>query len=61
MEQLSLAQLATALQKKEFSSLELTQHFIRKINKHQNLNVFISIDEYIQILMLINFSYKMLS
>jgi len=45
MEQLSLAQLGTALQKKEFSSLELTQHFIRKINKHQNLNVFISIDE----------------
>lgn len=45
MEQLSLAQLATALQKKEFSSFELTQHFIRKINAHQNLNAFISIDE----------------
>lgn len=45
MEQLSLAQLATALQKKEFSSVELTQHFIRKANAHQNLNAFISIDE----------------
>ena len=45
MEQLSLAQLATALQKKEFSSYELTQHFIRKIDTHQNLNALISIDE----------------
>ncbi|RUR10673.1 Asp-tRNA(Asn)/Glu-tRNA(Gln) amidotransferase subunit GatA [Legionella sp. km772] len=45
MEQLSLAQLANALQKKEFSSFELTQHFIRKINNNQNLNAFISIDE----------------
>ncbi len=45
MEQLSLAQLATALQKKEFSSIELTQHFIKKIHKHEDLNAFISIDE----------------
>lgn len=45
MEQLSLAQLADALQKKELSSVELTQHFFRKIHNHKELNVFISMDE----------------
>lgn len=45
MDQLSLAQLANALHKKELSSVELTQHFIRKIHHHQDLNAFISIDE----------------
>jgi aspartyl-tRNA(Asn)/glutamyl-tRNA(Gln) amidotransferase subunit A len=45
MEQLSLAQLSDALKKKQFSSTELTQHFIRKIHAHQDLNAFISIDE----------------
>lgn len=45
MEQLSLAQLADALKKKQFSSAELTQHFIRKIHNHQDLNSFISMDE----------------
>lgn len=45
MEHLSLAQLATALQKKEFSSVELTHYFIKAINTHEDLNAFISTDE----------------
>lgn len=45
MEQLSLKQLAQALQKKECSSVELTKHFIDRIHAHKELNAFISLDE----------------
>jgi aspartyl-tRNA(Asn)/glutamyl-tRNA(Gln) amidotransferase subunit A len=45
MEQYSLLQLAQALEKKEYSSVEITQHFIKKINDNQDLNAFISLDE----------------
>jgi aspartyl-tRNA(Asn)/glutamyl-tRNA(Gln) amidotransferase subunit A len=44
MENYSLAQLAHALQHKEFSSVELTQHFINKIHANTDLNAFISLD-----------------
>lgn len=40
---LSLADLQQLLQKKEISSLELTQHFLQRIDRHQNtLNAFIT-------------------
>lgn len=45
MEQLSLAQMANALRKKQCSSIELTDHFIKKIQSHSDLNAFISLDE----------------
>lgn len=45
MELHSLALLATALQKKELSSVELTQHFLKKVHQHTDLNAFISVDE----------------
>lgn len=44
MDQLSLKQLAAALQEKTLSSVELTQHYLDKINSHSDLNSFISLD-----------------
>lgn len=45
MHTLSLRELTIALQKKEFSSAELTQHYFNRIHKANTLNAFISIDE----------------
>lgn len=45
MEQLSLKQLTQALQQKQFSSVELTQHYLTQIEKNKDLNAFISLDE----------------
>ncbi len=45
MEELSLRQLTHALQKGDFSSVELTQHCIEKIHNNTDLNAFISLDE----------------
>ncbi|KTD78432.1 Asp-tRNA(Asn)/Glu-tRNA(Gln) amidotransferase subunit GatA [Legionella waltersii] len=41
----SLIQLAKALQQRKVSSLELTKHCINQIQKHSDLNAFISVDE----------------
>ncbi len=41
----SLRELSHALKKKQFSSTELTTHFIKRINQAKSLNSFISIDE----------------
>ncbi len=41
----SLRELSQALKQKEFSSTELTQHFLKRINDATSLNAFISIDE----------------
>lgn len=45
MEKLSLTQLRQGLQQGDFSSVELTQHCLAKVNAHRDLNAFISIDE----------------
>ena len=45
MEQFSLKQLSNALHQGEFSSVELTQHYIDKIQSNKDLNAFISLDE----------------
>ncbi|HEO1353862.1 TPA: Asp-tRNA(Asn)/Glu-tRNA(Gln) amidotransferase subunit GatA, partial [Legionella pneumophila] len=45
MEHYSLAQLSKALHNREFSSVELTQHCINKIQSNKDLNAFISLDE----------------
>ncbi|MCG8323941.1 MAG: Asp-tRNA(Asn)/Glu-tRNA(Gln) amidotransferase subunit GatA [Thiotrichales bacterium] len=46
MHRQSLSQLSTALQKKHISSVELTQHFIDRINRYdQDLNSFITVTE----------------
>lgn len=45
MEQYSLAQLSKALHNREFSSVELTQYCINKIQSNKDLNAFISLDE----------------
>jgi len=44
MHTLSLTALTKALQQREFSSTELTQHYLNRIEKYQELNAFISID-----------------
>lgn len=44
MEQLSLKQLSQALRKRNFSSVELTEHYLQKIHTHSELNAFISLD-----------------
>lgn len=45
MEQLSLNELSRALHQGQFSSVELTQHYLLKIKQHTDLNAFISLDE----------------
>lgn len=45
MDNLSLRELSTALLEKKFSSVELTQHYIKAIANHSDLNAFISLDE----------------
>lgn len=42
---LSLNKLAEALRTRQFSSTELTHHFLSRINQAQHLNAFITIDE----------------
>lgn len=44
MEKYSLQQLITALQQGKFSSVELTEHYLKQIAQHQELNAFISLD-----------------
>ncbi|TAL62006.1 MAG: Asp-tRNA(Asn)/Glu-tRNA(Gln) amidotransferase GatCAB subunit A, partial [Legionella sp.] len=44
MDHRTLTQWTQALQKSEISSVELTQHFLQQIAKHQDLNAFISTD-----------------
>ncbi len=41
----SIRQLAQGLRAKEFSSVELTQHFLQRIKQHQNLNAYITVTE----------------
>lgn len=41
----SLHELIEALQKKEFSSVELTQHYLNRIRDASSLNAFITVDE----------------
>lgn len=45
MEQLALKQLSEALHQGKLSSVELTQHYLTQINKYQELNAFITLDE----------------
>ena len=45
MHTLSLHELATALKNGQFSSVELTTHFLQRIEQAQSLNAFIHIDE----------------
>ncbi|KTD73483.1 Asp-tRNA(Asn)/Glu-tRNA(Gln) amidotransferase subunit GatA [Legionella tucsonensis] len=45
MENLSLKQLSQALHHRKLSSVELTQHYLKQIQKHKDLNAFISLDE----------------
>ncbi|KTD03538.1 Asp-tRNA(Asn)/Glu-tRNA(Gln) amidotransferase subunit GatA [Fluoribacter gormanii] len=45
MENLSLKQLSQALHQGKLSSTELTQHYLMQIQKHTDLNAFISLDE----------------
>jgi aspartyl-tRNA(Asn)/glutamyl-tRNA(Gln) amidotransferase subunit A len=40
----SLQELAAGLANKDFSSVELTQHFLDRIEAHQDLNAFITVD-----------------
>ncbi len=41
----SISQLARSLRAREFSSVELTQHFLRRIKQHQDLNAYITVTE----------------
>jgi aspartyl-tRNA(Asn)/glutamyl-tRNA(Gln) amidotransferase subunit A len=41
----TLSELAAGLRSKEFSSAELTQHFLDRISQHQDLNAFITVSE----------------
>ncbi|KGP63897.1 glutamyl-tRNA amidotransferase [Legionella norrlandica] len=45
MENYSLTQLSKALRNRELSSVELTQHYLNKIQNNKDLNAFISLDE----------------
>lgn len=45
MEHFSLKQLSQALHQGDLSSVELTQHYLSQIKRHQELNAFISLDE----------------
>ncbi len=42
MHELSVSQLAASLDKGDFSSVELTQHFVDRMQKHHELNAFIT-------------------
>jgi aspartyl-tRNA(Asn)/glutamyl-tRNA(Gln) amidotransferase subunit A len=44
MHRKTLAALAAALRKKELSSVELTRHFLGRIERHRALNAFITLD-----------------
>ena len=39
----TITELAQGLRAKEFSSVELTQHFLNRVNKHADLNAFITV------------------
>jgi aspartyl-tRNA(Asn)/glutamyl-tRNA(Gln) amidotransferase subunit A len=41
----TITELAKGLRAKEYSSVELTQFYLDRINKHQSLNCFISVAE----------------
>ena len=41
----TLTQLAQGLQSGQFSSIELTKHFLDRIRKHSDLNAFITVTE----------------
>ncbi|MDT4288878.1 Asp-tRNA(Asn)/Glu-tRNA(Gln) amidotransferase subunit GatA [Methylomonas sp. MO1] len=43
MHKKTLSELAAGLRSKEFSSVELAQHFLDRINQHQDLNAFITV------------------
>ncbi|AMK77547.1 MULTISPECIES: Asp-tRNA(Asn)/Glu-tRNA(Gln) amidotransferase subunit GatA [Methylomonas] len=43
MHKKTLGELAAGLRSKEFSSVELTQHFLDRIKQHQDLNAFITV------------------
>ena len=43
MHNLSLTQLAAGLRSKQFSSLELTQSFLNRINAHKQLNAYVTV------------------
>jgi aspartyl-tRNA(Asn)/glutamyl-tRNA(Gln) amidotransferase subunit A len=45
MENLSLKQLSSALHQGKLSSVELTKYYLTQIQKHHDLNAFISLDE----------------
>ncbi|MBA2656264.1 MAG: Asp-tRNA(Asn)/Glu-tRNA(Gln) amidotransferase subunit GatA [Tatlockia sp.] len=45
MHRLSLAELIQGLRKKTFSSRELTEHSLKRIEQYKSLNAFISVDE----------------
>ncbi|KTD41501.1 Asp-tRNA(Asn)/Glu-tRNA(Gln) amidotransferase subunit GatA [Legionella parisiensis] len=45
MENLSLKQLSQALHHRKLSSVELTQHYLKQIQRNSDLNAFISLDE----------------
>ncbi|MEI6541921.1 MAG: Asp-tRNA(Asn)/Glu-tRNA(Gln) amidotransferase subunit GatA [Methylococcales bacterium] len=45
----SLTELAHGLRSGDFSSVELTQHFLNRIKKHQDLNAYITVTEEIAI------------
>ncbi|KTC93088.1 MULTISPECIES: Asp-tRNA(Asn)/Glu-tRNA(Gln) amidotransferase subunit GatA [Legionella] len=43
MHKLSLSELLHSLRQREFSSIELTKHYLNRIQQHQTLNAFISV------------------
>ncbi|MBA3536375.1 MAG: Asp-tRNA(Asn)/Glu-tRNA(Gln) amidotransferase subunit GatA [Tatlockia sp.] len=45
MHKLSLSELIQGLRQRQFSSREITQHYLNRIQQHKNLNAFISVDE----------------
>lgn len=45
MEHLSIKQISSALRQRKFSSVELTQYYLKQIDINQQLNAFIHVDE----------------
>lgn len=45
MDNLSIKQLAQSLKQGQFSSVELTQHFLKRIDQQKTLNAYISVNE----------------